>query len=216
MYHPNTGQFTDDVTVMYDIALHRECTRTREYMEKNHPETNLFPLPLPDIREEENGIPYIPGYLAFREVEIFCDLYSKLEEEPDVIIVDGNGRLHPRMAGLACHLGVMLNKPVIGVTKDFLPCGDWDRQRVKSCYDKLQEYGDYFEIKTGDNVYGVAWRTPTSKLPIFISVGNKIDIESAINIVSSLAFTRIPEPINTSASLARKARVIHDNLSRKK
>jgi deoxyinosine 3'endonuclease (endonuclease V) len=96
------------------------------------------------------------------------------------------------------------------VAKDFLPCGGWDRDKIKNMYDKLQNHGDYFEIKTDDIVYGIAWRTPTSKLPIFISIGHQIDLSVCINIVSSLAFSRVPEPINTSRTLAKKARISYE------
>lgn len=217
-YNPRDGGFYYDRVKRYNVAddKYRTCPVTHKFISEHFPDEvdKLFPLALPEKKEDtENGFPYMPSFLAFREVEIFYDIYQEMIDSgvnPEIIVVDGNGYLHPRMAGLGCHFGVLIDKPVIGVSKDFLPCGDWDRDRVKGMTDKLEEYGDYFEIKTDDIVYGVAWRTPTSKLPIFISVGHNIDIKTAIEVVSSMAFTRVPEPINTSRTLAKKKRMSYE------
>jgi deoxyribonuclease V len=223
-YNPRDGGFYYDRVRRFNVAddKYRNCPETQKFIAKHFPEEvdKLFPLALPDKTEQgENGFPYMPGFLAFREVEIFYDIYKEMLDtgvDPEIIVVDGNGYLHPRMAGLGCHFGVLIDKPVIGVSKDFLPCGEWDRERIRGMTDKLEEYGDYFEIKTDETVYGVAWRTPTSKAPIFISVGHNIDVKTSIEIISSMAFTRVPEPINTSRTLAKKKRMSYERgLSKK-
>ena len=69
---------------------------------------------------KESVIPYMPGYLFYREGPAILEAYNLLENKPDLIFIDGNGILHPRRIGLASHVGLLLDKPVIGIAKKLL------------------------------------------------------------------------------------------------
>lgn len=86
--------------------------------------------------------PYIPGFLAFREIPPLMHLFDKLKNSgniwPELIIVDGNGILHSNQCGLACHLGVLLNTPTVGVGKTFFNVDGLEKMAVKKmCQEKL-------------------------------------------------------------------------------
>jgi deoxyribonuclease V len=131
--------------------------------------------------------PYVPGLLSFREMPAVLAALEKLHTTPDVFIVDGHGYAHPRRFGLACHLGTWLNKPAIGCGKSILvgeqaPLGN-SRGSVACLQDK-------------DEMIGVALRTRENVKPIYVSVGNQVDLSSAIRIVLKCTRSvRLPEPI---------------------
>eukprot|EP00833_Pecoramyces_ruminatium_P007185 jgi/Orpsp1_1/1181217/evm.model.c7180000076342.1 len=145
------------------------------------------------------NLPYIAGFLAFREVPAIEKLYNKLKEKdkenkesklPQIILVDGNGYLHPRQFGFACHLGVILNVPTIGVGKNFLVIEDGIEMTMNYVKNKwknetLPQHKDRQPlIGKSKTLYGYAVKSnETSTNPIFVSIGHKIDIETAINIV---------------------------------
>lgn len=150
-------------------------------------ETTLFrPAPFP----------YIPGYLTWRELPVIlelCEIARQAGQLGDVLLCDGNGRLHPWRAGIAVCLGVSLNHPVIGVGKSLL-CGSVDRDRIQP--DAPQP------VVHEDEVIGQAMiRKLTSKRektakPIYVSVGHRITLSEATAIVEHCFRShRIPEPI---------------------
>ncbi|KAI9136708.1 endonuclease V [Paraphysoderma sedebokerense] len=187
-------------------------------------------------------IPYIPTFLAFRETPPLLSLLSKLRSErpeiyPQVIFVDGNGRLHPRQFGLACHLGVLADVPTIGVSKNFLAFAELDKhitanyinvadlqatnapdesfdsthgpsivKKVKHiCRNVLKRKGDTWDIKGDDGqVYGVALLpTENIKNPIFVSVGHRISLSTAVALTLAVSRYRIPEPIRVADKQSR-------------
>ncbi|KAI9261093.1 endonuclease V-domain-containing protein [Sporodiniella umbellata] len=157
-----------------------------------------------EFLETKLHYPYIAGYLAFREVEPLMALLDNLrstkpEIYPQVILVDGNGLLHPRQFGIASHLGVLSDTPTIGVAKNFLTIkGDLDDfKELKQRWEKtLCNKGDRFDlVGKSKTVYGTALRT-SSKNPLFVSQGNQISLELAVKVVLATSPKyRIPEPI---------------------
>ncbi|XP_076117569.1 endonuclease V-like [Mytilus galloprovincialis] len=146
--------------------------------------------------------PYIPGFLAFREAYLLEEMYNKLKKTqpqyvPQVIMVDGNGILHPRGFGLACHLGVLLDTPCIGVAKNLFQVdgieNDDDHQlKIK----QLSKGGDTFKlVGTSCKVLGKALRScDSAPNPIYISTGHKITLDSAVELVYKCCKQRVPEP----------------------
>ncbi|OGE20260.1 MAG: hypothetical protein A3J42_10115 [Candidatus Dadabacteria bacterium RIFCSPHIGHO2_12_FULL_53_21] len=148
----------------------------------------------PDLTEIERvytvsdeKFPYIPGLLAFREGPAIIETFKKLGQRPDLLIIDGQGIAHPRGFGIACHVGVLLDIPAMGIAK-------------KRLYGKYAEPGEKrgswspLLSKEGD-VIGSVLRTRDNTKPVFVSPGHKIDTESAreIALVCARGY-RIPEP----------------------
>ncbi|XP_059155820.1 endonuclease V-like isoform X2 [Physella acuta] len=147
--------------------------------------------------------PYIPGFLAFREVPALLKLYRDLEAnapeyKPDVILVDGNGTLHPKGFGLACQLGVILGLPTIGIAKTLISAqGVVDDQQHKIKKQNLYQAGDSFDLvsDTGE-VLGQCVRVhDKAPNPVYISVGHMISLKSSVWIALECSKYRTPEPI---------------------
>lgn len=139
----------------------------------------------------EIGFPYMPGCLAFRELPLVMEATSKLNSMPDVFIFDGNGYLHPRHMGIATHAGIYLKKPTIGVAKSYYKVDHVDFVMP----DNME--GAYTDIVIHDEVYGRALRTHKNVKPVFVSVGNNIDLDIATEIVSNLVTSTSHYPIPT-------------------
>ncbi len=132
------------------------------------------------------GFPYIPGLLSFRESPIILAACEELSITPDLVLVDGQGVAHPRRFGLASHLGLFLDVPTIGCAKSRL-CG---RHEVLGA-----EPGSYAELVDGDETIGVALRTKLRTNPVYVSVGHKIDLQTAMHWVLECGRGyRLPEP----------------------
>jgi deoxyribonuclease V len=130
--------------------------------------------------------PYIPGLLSFREAPLILAAWERLDCAPDLVLVDGQGIAHPRRLGLASHLGLLLDLPAIGCAKSLLcgshgPVGD--------------EAGGYAEITDGDEVIGAALRTKPGVRPLYVSVGHKVDLPTALSwVLRCCRGYRLPEP----------------------
>ena len=138
----------------------------------------------------EIKVPYIPGFLAFRELPLVIEASKKLVVEPDIFIFDGNGYLHFNHMGIATHAAFFLDKPTIGVAKSYLRVNGVDFDMPDN------EKGSYTDIIINEEVYGRTVRTSEGVKPIFISCGNYIDLETATEIVLNLINneSRIPIP----------------------
>lgn len=160
--------------------------------------------------ERETRVPYIPGLLAFREGEAVVASLEKLDRKPDIVLVDGSGRIHPRQAGLATHVGVALDIPTVGVAKSLL-CGE-PRRSVE----RLEE-GECIEIVAGDYVdapdgttMGYAVQTKqysenatTTVNPLYVSPGHRVNAETAVKVVAEACDGyKLPEPVRRADALA--------------
>lgn len=139
-------------------------------------------------------IPYIPGFLNFREAPVIIKAWRQLAIRPDVLLVDGNGIAHPRKMGLASYLGVILDQSTIGCAKSpFFPYQPPGKER--GCIAPYYNQG-------GEQV-GLCVRTRTGVKPVFVSPGHKMDIQTAGQIVLSLAKYRLPEPLRIAHQKAQ-------------
>ncbi|KAG1302863.1 hypothetical protein G6F64_010569 [Rhizopus arrhizus] len=172
----------------------------------------LIVMTMPDLQvvykrflETKLYLPYISGFLAFREVNPLLTLLDQLKSEqpdlyPQILLIDGNGLLHPRQFGIACHLGVLSDTPTIGVAKNFLMIPD-ELESITEMKNKwhatLQTKGDRLDLvgKKNDVLYGTALRT-SSKNPLLISQGHRVSLDLAVQVVlATCPKYRIPEPI---------------------
>jgi deoxyribonuclease V len=135
----------------------------------------------------DEKFPYIPGLLAFREGPAIIETFEKLEQKPNLLIVDGQGIAHPRGLGIASHVGVLLDTPSMGIAKKKL-YGSYDEPGEKK--------GSWTPLRSKDGeVIGSVLRTRDGKKPVFVSLGHKIDTDSAREIALACAMGyRIPEP----------------------
>lgn len=133
--------------------------------------------------------PYVPGLLAYRELPAVLDAFEQLAREPDLIIVDGQGYAHPRRFGIACHLGVLLDKPSIGCAKSIL---------VGRAETPENRVGAWTPLIHKGETIGAAVRTKlnTARVvnPVYISIGHRINLETAIDyVLRSTRGYRVPE-----------------------
>ena len=151
-------------------------------------------LDLPDLRVAEirvykgkPGFPYMPGLLSFRETPLVLGALEQLETEPDIILADGQGIAHPRRFGIACHLGLLTDTPAIGCAKSIL--------RGKPEGELAPDRGSYVDLVDKGEVVGAAVRTRKSVRPVYVSIGHKISLGSAIEwTLACCKGYRIPEP----------------------
>ncbi len=138
------------------------------------------------VAEAKVVFPYVPGLLSFRELPVLLTAIEKLANLPDVFVVDGHGFAHPRRFGIACHLGVMLDIPTLGCAKSVL-VGSYENLGV--------EAGSCTELRQGQEVIGMAVRTRAGCKPVFVSIGHRVDLESALRLTLACTRTyRIPQP----------------------
>jgi deoxyribonuclease V len=144
------------------------------------------------------SFPYIPGLLSFREAPVCIDAIEKLKVEPDVFIVDGQGFAHPRRFGIASHIGVLLDMPMIGCAKSRLTGSFNEPGRHK---------GNHSPLVDGDDIIGAVLRTRTSVKPVFVSVGHKCTLDDAIKIVLDCTTRyRLPEPSRLAHQIVSRTR----------
>lgn len=156
--------------------------------------------------------PYVSGFLAFREVPFLVELVQRLQEKepdlmPQVLLVDGNGVLHQRGFGVACHLGVLTELPCIGVAKKLLQVEGLENSALhKEKIVLLQAGGDTFPlIGNSGTVLGMALKSHDhSTKPLYVSVGHRISLEVAVRLTHCCCRFRIPEPIRQADIRSRE------------
>ena len=132
------------------------------------------------------AFPYVPGLLSFREIPALLPALERLAALPDVLVLDGYGRAHPRRFGLACHLGVLLDRPTVGVAKSLF---------VGRYTDLGEAKGDTAPLVHRGEVVGEAVRTRERVLPVFVSVGHRCTLADAVALaLRTTGRFKIPEP----------------------
>lgn len=142
--------------------------------------------------------PYIPGLLSFREAPALIAALRKLHCQPDLLICDGQGIAHPRRLGIASHIGVIIDIPTIGCAKSRL-IGDYQEPGPKK--------GSRTSLLVKNEVLGAVLRTRDQVRPVFVSVGHKIDLATAEQVVLECAIGyRLPEPTRLADHLVAVAK----------
>lgn len=152
---------------------------------------NKNTLEIIEIVNEKSTIsyPYIPGLFMLREGEPLLKIVRLLKNLFDVLLIDGHGILHPRKCGLASYVGIMIDKPTIGVAKNLL-CGSI----LESSY-----------VEYNKTILGYTIKKNNRK-DIYVSVGHKISLETSIDIVKKLTKKSefIPEPLRIANIYSKK------------
>ncbi|MEN6476010.1 MAG: endonuclease V [Syntrophaceae bacterium] len=140
--------------------------------------------------------PYVPGFLSFREGPLIVKAAATLGTRPDAWLFDGHGICHPSGVGLATHLGLVLDIASIGCAKDYL-CGEYEEPG--------NERGCRQPIRLGGRLVGSVLRTRTGVKPVFVSIGHKMNLETACEVCLQCSHeARIPEPLRQAHSLSRR------------
>ncbi|MBI4983373.1 endonuclease V [Candidatus Woesearchaeota archaeon] len=134
-------------------------------------------------------LPYKPGFSAYREMPAMIEAYNKLDQDPDVILVKGEGILHPRKIGIAAHLGLILNKPTIGVSRSLL-LGRIEKGKIIYHNEIVG-----FEITTRQHAN-----------PVYVTPGHLISLGSVLLLISKAVVYphKIPEPLHLAHKLAKR------------
>jgi deoxyribonuclease V len=141
--------------------------------------------------------PYVPGLLSFRELPAVLDALEQLPYLPDVILCDGQGRAHPRRFGIACHLGLLLDRPTVGVAKSRL---------IGSHAEPGPNRGDWAPLMDREEEIGAVLRTRPGVAPLFVSSGHRICLASAIAMTMFCTRRfRLPETTRAAHKLASGA-----------
>lgn len=142
--------------------------------------------------------PYIPGLLTFREAPAIIAALRNLKHSPDILLCDGQGIAHPRRLGIACHLGLLVDMPAIGCAKSRL---------IGHYQEPALEKGARTPLLIGQEQVGSVVRTRENVKPVFVSIGHKIDLPTAEQIVLTCATRyRLPEPTRLADQLVAAAK----------
>ncbi len=178
--------------VAFDRARGRACAAVvvidLETMETVETATAVVPI----------VFPYVPGYLSFRELPALEAAWSKLAGRPDALVIDAHGYAHPRRMGLASHAGIEFDVPTVGCAKSIL-CGT-----VGSLGEERGAWAPLVDPGTGE-VIGRAVRTRTRVRPVYVSIGHRIDLPAATELILELTpggRYRFPETTRRADRLA--------------
>jgi deoxyribonuclease V len=139
--------------------------------------------------------PYIPGFLSFREIPAILPALERLHSVPDLYLCDGQGIAHPRRLGIASHLGVVIDRPTIGVAKSLL---------LGKHATLGEEKGSYTPLIAKNETIGMVFRSRTRVKPLYLSIGHRVDLATAIEYVSRcLTKYRLPEPTRIADKLSK-------------
>jgi deoxyribonuclease V len=142
--------------------------------------------------------PYVPGLLSFRETPVLIAAFEHLPEKPDLLLVDGHGFAHPRRFGFACHIGLLLDTPTVGVAKSRLIGAHGSLAPPRGSRADLTDAGD---------VVGSLVRTRGGVRPVYVSIGHRIALSAAERwVVACARGYRVPEPTRLADRIAGQAK----------
>ena len=158
-------------------------------------------LSFPDLQLQETALarrptsfPYVPGFLSFREIPAVLDALERLNTIPDIILCDGQGIAHPRRFGIACHLGLLIDMPTIGVAKSLL---------VGKYEEVPDQKGSWTPLRPRGETIGAVLRTRTGTKPLYISSGHRVSLPTAIEyVLRCTPKYRLPETTRIADKLA--------------
>lgn len=158
------------------------------------------------IARQPTRFPYVPGLLSFREIPAVLEALQQLERLPDLLLCDGQGIAHPRRMGIATHLGLLLDRPTIGVGKSRL-LGTHEEPGL--------EKGQWQPLHDKEEEIGCVLRTRTGVKPLFISPGHRVGLTSAREwVMHCLTRYRLPETTRWAHRLASGPPLNEDSLAR--
>lgn len=180
-----------------DISLDINCEKVY---------AGMVVLSYPDLKpiayslvETINMFPYVPGYLAFREIPALLKVYEQIPVKPDCIMFDGNGILHARRLGIATHFGVLTDTVTLGCAKKKLAGNYADPGEMKGDYSLVTDKGD---------TIGYALRSKLNVKPVFISPGHKMSLKDSMDItLQCLGKHRLPEPTRRAHEFVNRFRI---------
>lgn len=162
----------------------------------------------PELEEVERRMarrklqfPYVPGLLSFRESPILIAAFARLKTEPDLLLIDGHGLAHPRLFGIACHIGVLFDKPAIGCGKSLL---------VGKAAEPGARAGSTAALEFHGERVGTVLRTRDNTRPIFVTQGHRVSLSTAVKLVRQCVDGyRIPKPTREADKYVRGLRLAY-------
>ena len=146
----------------------------------------------------ETHFPYVPGFLAFREVPALVTVWEQLTHKPDVLVVDGHGIAHPRRMGIAAHFGSVTGQVSMGCAKNIL-CGRYEEPAL--------EKGAYKPIFDKQEQIGYAFRSKSKTAAVYVSPGYGMGMQNSLDIIQRCSGKyRIPEPTRLAHELVNRFR----------
>jgi deoxyribonuclease V len=185
-------------------ALQKKAHRWKRLREANQAIGCVVVYRFPEMEEITRAFaivplefPYVPGLLSFREVPVLLAALKKLKELPDVLFCDGQGYAHPRRLGLACHLGILVDRVAIGCAKSILI------GKHGALKEKLGGWTELVDEAAGGERIGAAVRTRTGVRPVYVSQGHRVSLETAIRLTLAVSDGfRIPRPTRDADQFA--------------
>jgi deoxyribonuclease V len=150
------------------------------------------------VIKSETRFPYVPGYLAFREVPALVTVWEQIPRKPDVLVVDGHGIAHPRRIGIATHFGVVTGQASMGCAKKIL---------TGRFTEPSSEQGAFSPIIDRQEQIGYAFRSKAKTAPVYVSPGHLMGMQNSLDIIRQCTGKyRIPEPTRLAHELVNRFR----------
>lgn len=213
----------EDFTIPQATALQNELAKSLKFQPLNHIRTiagtdisfdkgsttmyaGIVMLTYPEmvlqsfaLATYETSFPYEAGYLGFKEVPALLKVWDLIDKKPDVVVLDGNGILHPRRMGVASHFGILANQPTIGCAKGLLYAENHQLENKRL---------SVAEIKSKGELLGFALKTKINCKPVFISAGHLITQEESLTILKRCVGNyRVPEPTRLAHEIVNNFRL---------